>query len=58
MNLINQLMKHTLKKKKRIKEIIKNLTLTISKENTKPNGKNIDLIDKLSIKLEALHLKL
>lgn len=51
-------MKHTLKKKKRIKEIIKNLTLTISKENTKPNGKNIDLIDKLSIKLEALHLKL
>lgn len=54
MNLINQPMKHTLKKKKRIKEIIKNLTATIDKENSKTSGKNEDLLDKLTWKLEDL----
>jgi len=54
MNQINQPMKHTLKKKRRINEIIKNLTNTLSKENAKSNGKNQDLIDKLTWKLEDL----
>ncbi len=47
-------MKHTLKKKRRINEIIKNLTTTLKKENSKSSGKNQDLIDKLTWKLEDL----
>lgn len=46
-------MKNT-SKKKRIKEIMKNLNSTISKENAKSNGRNEDLIDKLTWKLEDL----
>ncbi len=46
-------MKNTAKEK-RIKEIMKNLNSTISKENAKSNGRNEDLIDKLTWKLEDL----
>ena len=46
-------MKNTAKEK-RIKEIMKNLNSTISKENAKSNGRNADFIDKLTWKLEDL----
>mgnify|MGYP001182753661 CR=1 FL=1 len=41
-------------KKKRRKEIIKNLTHTINSENEKPNGGNVELVVKLQKRLDSI----